>query len=207
MAHHNTSSDVMLVPVERIDRIALFFSKLFSPLFGFIGGYTVVVLAAADTRSVLRWAVISMCIQILPVLILYRIRIAQRRYSDPDMSKRTDRNEIYALGAVSMLTAVLILGYYGAPTSITQLATSFFVIGAASGIINVWWKISMHASAIAAVATIATMQSRSLGIVFWMVVAAVAWSRLHTRNHTAGQVAAGTVLATMVVYVVHRFIA
>jgi hypothetical protein len=35
----------------------------------------------------------------------------------------------------------------------------------------------MHASAIAAVATIATLQSRSLGAVFWCIVVAVAWSR------------------------------
>ena len=207
MAHHNSTSDVMLVPTERIDRIALFLSKFFSPLFGFIGGYSIAVLGAEEPRVVLRWAVLAMCMQIVPVLILYRIRLRQGRYSDPDMSKRSDRTEVYILGAVSMLTAVLVLGYYGAPASITQLATSFFVIGAACGVINAWWKISMHASAIAAVATIATMQSRSLGIVFWMVVAAVAWSRLHTRNHTAGQVAAGTVLATMVVYVVHRYIA
>ena len=46
MAHHNTSSDVMLVPIERIDRIALFLSKFFSPLFGFIGGYSIAVLGA-----------------------------------------------------------------------------------------------------------------------------------------------------------------
>ena len=48
MAHHNTSSDVMLVPTERIDRIALFLSKFFSPLFGFIGGYSIAVLAAVQ---------------------------------------------------------------------------------------------------------------------------------------------------------------
>ena len=170
MAHSKIPSDVMLVPADNLDRIALFLSKLFSPLFGFIGGYTVVVLAAQDQRAVLGWAMLSMGIQIIPTLILYRM-------------------------------------YYGAPASITQVALSFFLIGAACGVINVWWKISMHASAIAAVATIATMQSRSLGMVFWMVVAMVAWSRLRTRNHSSGQVAAGTVLATMVVYVVHRYIA
>ncbi len=207
MAHSKIPSDVMLVPADNLDRIALFLSKFFSPLFGFIGGYSVVVFVAEDQRAVLGWAMLSMGIQIIPTLILYRIRLSQGRYSDPDMSKRTDRNEVYILGAVSMLTAVLVMGYYGAPASITQVALSFFLIGAACGVINVWWKISMHASAIAAVATIATMQSRSLGMVFWMVVAMVAWSRIRTRNHSSGQVTAGTVLATMVVYVVHRYIA
>jgi membrane-associated phospholipid phosphatase len=50
------------------------------------------------------------------------------------------------------------------------------------------------------------MQSRSLGAVFWLIVLAVAWSRLHTRNHTRGQVIAGTLLATTVVYVMYRYI-
>jgi membrane-associated phospholipid phosphatase len=141
----------------------------------------------------------------MPVLVLYRFRMRQGRYSDPDMSRRSDRNEVYALGAVSMLTAVVVMRYYGAPLAIVQLALDFFLIGAVCGVVNVWWKISMHASAIAAVATIATMQSRSLGIVLWLTAAAVAWARLHTRNHTPGQVAAGTILATVVVYAVHRY--
>ena len=70
MAHHNSTSDVMLVPTERIDRIALLLSKFFSPLFGFIGGYSIAVLGAEEPRVVLRWAVLAMCMQIVPVLIL-----------------------------------------------------------------------------------------------------------------------------------------
>lgn len=204
MAHHH-SSDVILVAEDNFDRVALFLSKFFSPLFGFIAGYGFAVFAAEQPLESLRWAGLSMLIQILPVLVLYRIRLSQGRYSDPDMSRRSDRHEVYLLGGVSMLTAVVVLRYYGAPLAIAQLALDFFLIGAACGVVNVWWKISMHASAIAAVATIATMQSRSLGIVLWLTAAAVAWSRLHTRNHTPGQVAAGTVLATVVVYAVHRF--
>ncbi|MFM2033110.1 MAG: hypothetical protein RLZZ297_1875 [Chloroflexota bacterium] len=204
MAQHQ-SSEVILVPEDNFDRVALFLSKLFSPLFGFLAGYGIAVFAADNPRSALWWAGLSMLIQIMPVLVLYRFRMRQGRYSDPDMSRRSDRNEVYALGAVSMLTAVVVMRYYGAPLAIVQLALDFFLIGAVCGVVNVWWKISMHASAIAAVATIATMQSRSLGIVLWLTAAAVAWARLHTRNHTPGQVAAGTILATVVVYAVHRY--
>jgi len=99
-----------------------------------------------------------------------------------------------------------VLSVYNAPASVLALAASFLAIAVLCGIVNIWWKISMHASSIAAVATIATMQSRSLGAVFWLIVLAVAWSRLHTRNHTRGQVVAGTVLATTVVYVMYRYI-
>lgn len=204
MAHQH-SSEVILVPADNFDRVALFLSKLFSPLFGFIAGYGIAVFAAEHPSTAFRWAGLSMLIQIMPVLVLYRFRLRQGRYSDPDMSRRSDRNEVYLLGGASMLTAVAVLRYYGAPLAITQLALDFFLIGALCGVVNVWWKISMHASAIAAVATIATMQSRSLGIVLWLTAAAVAWARLHTRNHTPGQVAAGTVLATVVVYAVHRY--
>jgi len=132
--------------------------------------------------------------------------LRQGRLSDPEMSNRKERNEAYLLGGISMTIALGVLIYAEAPTSIVALAASFLLVAVLSGIVNVWWKISMHASAIAAVATLATMQSRSLGAVFWVLVVLVAWSRLHTRNHTLGQVIAGTICAATVVYLVYRFI-
>jgi len=206
MAHQNAPTGIMLEAHDTRDRIALFLSKYFSPLFAFIAGQIIAILNAPVLMEGVRWSLIGVTIQLLPVMVLYEIRLRQGRLSDPEMSNRKERNEAYLLGGISMTIALGVLIYAEAPASIVALAASFLLVAVLSGIVNVWWKISMHASAIAAVATLATMQSRSLGAVFWVLVVLVAWSRLHTRNHTLGQVTAGTICAATVVYLVYRFI-
>ena len=198
---------IMLEAHSTRDRIALIVSKYFSPLFAVLASNLIAALNVPEGfASGAKWVLITMCIQIIPVVILYEIRLAQGRLSDPEMSHRQERNEAFLVGGISMIVAVTILSVYNAPSSVLALASSFLLIAVLCGIVNLWWKISMHASAIAAVATIATLQSRSLGAVFWCIVVAVAWSRLHTRNHTLGQVIAGTILATTVVYGVYHYI-
>jgi membrane-associated phospholipid phosphatase len=204
--HSNAPTGVMVEAHDGRDRIALFLSKYFSPVFAFVVGQILAVLNSPDLKSAVQWTVIGVLIQLGPVMIWYQVRMRQGRLSDADMSNRTERNEAYLLGGVSMTIALGVLAYAGAPLAVVALAASFLLIAVLSGITNIWWKISMHASAIAAVATLATMQSRSLGAAFWVLVVLVNWSRLHTRNHTLGQVTAGTVLAAAVVYVVHRFL-
>ncbi len=205
--HVDTTPKIMLEAQSTSDRVALAVSKYFSPLTAALAGNLMAAYAVEQGfASGIQWVLITLAIQILPVAVLYEIRMAQGKITDPEISHRKERNEAFLMGSLTMSVAVIVLSVYNAPASVLALAASFLAIAVLCGIINIWWKISMHASSIAAVATIATMQSRSLGAVFWLIVLAVAWSRLHTRNHTRGQVVAGTVLATTVVYVVYRFI-
>ncbi|MFZ9858860.1 MAG: phosphatase PAP2 family protein [Roseiflexaceae bacterium] len=208
MAPHgnNLPTGVMLEAQDERDRLALGLSKYASPFAAMLTGHILAAIAVGNARVGWGWSVLSLVIQLLPAMTLYRIRMRQGRYSDPDMSRRSDRNEMYVVGGISLVTSVVVLYLANAPAPVLALAISYTAIAVASGVVNMWWKISMHASAIAAVATLATMQSRSLGAVMWVLVVAVLWARLHTRNHTLGQVIAGTILATTVVYGVFRYI-
>ena len=208
MSHHiDTTPEIMIEARSTRDRVALAVSKYFSPLTAALVGNLMAAYAVEQGFATgIKWVLITLAIQILPVALLYEIRIAQGKITDPEISHRKERNEAFLMGSLTMSVAVIVLSVYNAPASVLALAASFLAIAVLCGIVNIWWKISMHASSIAAVATIATMQSRSLGAVFWLIVLAVAWSRLHTRNHTRGQVVAGTVLATTVVYVMYRYI-
>jgi membrane-associated phospholipid phosphatase len=202
-----STPEIMLEAHSTRDRVALAVSKYFSPLTAALAGNLMAAYAVEQGFATgIKWVLITLAIQILPVAVLYEIRIAQGKITDPEISHRKERNEAFLLGGITMSVAVIVLSVYNAPASVLALAASFLGIAIICGIINIWWKISMHASSIAAVATIATMQSRSLGAVFWLIVLAVAWSRLHTRNHTRGQVIAGTLLATAVVYVMYRYV-
>ncbi|MBM4414383.1 MAG: phosphatase PAP2 family protein [Chloroflexi bacterium] len=204
--HNHHTPGVMLEAQDGRDRLALGLSKHISPFSSLVAGHVIAAVAVGDARVGWAWSVLSLLIQLLPAMTLYRIRMRQGRYSDPDMSRRSDRNEMYVVGGISLLTSVVVLYLANAPAPVLALAVSYTVIAVASGVVNMWWKISMHASAIAAVATLATMQLRSLGAVMWVLVVAVLWARLHTRNHTLGQVVAGSILATTVVFGVFRYI-
>ncbi len=208
MAPHgnNLPTGVMLEAQDGRDRLALWLSKVFSPFSALLAGHVFTAISLANPRVGWGWSALSLAMQLLPAMMLYRLRMRQGRYSDPDMSRRSDRNEMYVVGGISLVTSVVVLYLADAPAPVLALALSYTAIAIVSGVVNIWWKISMHASAIAAVATLATMQSRSLGAVLWVLVVAVLWARLHTRNHTLGQVIAGTILATTVVYGVLRYI-
>jgi membrane-associated phospholipid phosphatase len=65
-------------------------------------------------------------------------------------------------------------------------------------LVNLFWKISMHASTIGAFATVTSLLSPSGGIVVWACALAVGWARVRTRNHTLMQVLAGLVASALI---------
>jgi membrane-associated phospholipid phosphatase len=79
-------------------------------------------------------------------------------------------------------------------------------LGLIGGLINLLWKISVHAASIASVATIALLYSRDLGIGLWVCALAVGWARVRTGNHTPMQVLAGFLLAVTMVLVVFQLV-
>jgi membrane-associated phospholipid phosphatase len=77
-------------------------------------------------------------------------------------------------------------------------------LGLIGGVVNLFWKISAHSTAVASAATIALLYSPALGIVLWVCALLVGWARVRTRNHTPMQVLAGFCSATVVVLVVFQ---
>ncbi|NJN68787.1 MAG: phosphatase PAP2 family protein [Chloroflexaceae bacterium] len=69
----------------------------------------------------------------------------------------------------------------------------------ANGLINLFWKISAHATAVAMLATVTVVYTPFLGLLLWVCALAVGWSRVRTRNHTPLQVTAGLGLTSTIV--------
>jgi membrane-associated phospholipid phosphatase len=127
-------------------------------------------------------------------------------YGDEDVSIRQQRNELYLVGFVWTLIATVILAAVGLPRPYMALMIMVLALGLIGGVINLFWKISVHAASIAALATVALLYSRNLGIALWVCALAVGWARVRTGNHTPLQVLAGFLCAATVVLIVFQLV-
>lgn len=115
---------------------------------------------------------------------------------------------VVAVGAVASTTQVLMIG----------LAAAFVINALLVGIITVWWKISIHASAAAGVvalwvgmipfpfihveaSTLAIAMSGSI-----LALAAVMWSRIRLDAHSRAEVAVGAIFGMLITWVELYFI-
>src|SRR5215207_11665003 len=98
-----------------------------------------------------------------------------------------------------------LLAYIGAPPPFLAMTLCALLLGLINGGINLFWKISAHATSIAGTATIALLYAPPLGAVLWVCAVLVGWARVRTRNHTPMQVLAGFCSAVGVILVVFQF--
>jgi membrane-associated phospholipid phosphatase len=186
--------------------LARVLSQIFHPILLNISAFLIVGYAALSTPSAgLKWAGICILVLVLPPTIFYTIRLRQGAYADEDVSVREQRNELYLFGFIWGLIATVLLSYIGAPEPFLALLVCALLFALINGGINLFWKISAHATAIAATATIALLYWQPLGIVLWACAALVGWARIRTRNHTPMQVLAGFCSAAIVITVVFQF--
>jgi membrane-associated phospholipid phosphatase len=181
--------------------LARMISIIFSPPFVAIATYFFVAFAEPQPLFVgIGWALLAMFIQMFPAAMLYFYRRKRGEYSDADVSRRQDRNELYLLGACAIFVSVLLLQWLNAPRSLEALAIGTLALGISCGLVNMFWKISMHAATIAACATITSLYAVPIGAVMWVCALAVGWARVKTQNHTPMQVVAGFVAAAIAMF-------
>jgi membrane-associated phospholipid phosphatase len=181
-------------------------SQIFHPILLNIASFLIVGYAALSTPAEgLKWAAISILVLVVPPTIFYTIRLRQGAFVDEDVSLREQRNELYLFGFIWALIAMPLLSYIGAPRPFLALTICALLLGLVNGGINLFWKISAHATSIAGTATIALLYAPALGAVLWFCAILVGWARVRTRNHTPMQVLAGFCSAVGVILVVFQF--
>ena len=157
------------------------------------------MLGVPPLRVGLPWVLICAFIQIVPGAIFFTVRLRQGAYTDDDVSVRSQRNELYLFGVLTLTVGLSILWFLHAPAPIMALLASAALLGLLSWAINLAWKISIHAATMGSTATLATLYSERLGLTLWLCALALGWARMRTRNHTLFQVIAGLALAAVCV--------
>ena len=153
------------------------------------------LLGVESPREGLLWTLLGAGLQIIPPLIFFTMRLRQGAYSDDDVSVRSQRNELYIFGMINLIAGLFVLRLLGAPLPFQALVASAVLTSVIAWLINLFWKISVHASSIGSVATIAALYSEPLGLLLWLCAVVLGWARVRTRNHTPMQVVAGLALA------------
>lgn len=180
--------------------LARLLSQIFNPIVLNIASFLIVGAAALDTPAAgLKWAALCVLVLIVPPTLFYYMRLRQGVYSDEDVSVREQRNELYLVGFIWVLVSIALLSFLGLPRPFLALMLGALALGLVGGLVNLFWKISAHASSIAATATVALLYWRPLGIILCACAIAVGWARVRTRNHTPMQVLAGFATAAMIV--------
>ncbi|UCB43118.1 MAG: hypothetical protein JSV77_00260 [Dehalococcoidales bacterium] len=184
-------------------RIATLTSNTLNP---FLVSLTAILILTFESTSgvadALKWSLILAAISVLPVLTIV-VYLVKKGWLDSVLTaSRRQRTVIYLLSILCAAVGYLILHYSRAPLTLeAAFAGGLFGAVLFTGI-NLVWKISLHAAFIAALATILIIFYGWIAATAIMLVLMVAWARLTLRLHSPAQVAAGTLLASIIVVVV-----
>jgi membrane-associated phospholipid phosphatase len=186
---HNAESTVGLVRTARI------FSNLISPPIIFAGLGLALSWHELSFWSGLFWAAIfGFWVSLVPILFVAH-RLQTGRISDLHMNTTQERRLPYIVSVAGSLIALLIISVFDGPHLLQCLSVFSAIVLAILGVINDFWKISIHAASIAAAAVIVTLVfGPRFGLLLLPLVIAVTWLRLYLRRHTVAQVVAGLIV-------------
>jgi membrane-associated phospholipid phosphatase len=206
MAQHRDTTSANMID-DRGYALGRLISQVFHPILMNILMFLVVGYYGLANHAVgLAWSGLCVIISVLPPTLFYAVRRRQGVYGDEDVSIRQQRNELYLVGFVWALLATVALSLLGLPRPHMALMLTVLGLGLVGGVINLFWKISVHAASIASLAMIALVYSRDLGVVLGFCALAVGWARVRTGNHTPLQVLAGFLCAATIVLAVFQIV-
>jgi membrane-associated phospholipid phosphatase len=199
-------------PSYRLHVWAKIMSAVFNPLVlpVIVFGYASARLEY-DTRSLLLVNTIGLVFFVLiPFMILVRLK-RNKRVDTMDVGDREARNRPFMYGLLSMAAGLVCFQYLPLQNGLTYIILCMISINntTVAAIINLKWKISIHALAMSTAATIVFYLSGPivlswpppapttviLALILAVFILIVQLSRVTLSMHTPSQVVAGTLLA------------
>ena len=116
-------------------------------------------------------------------------------------NRRHQRHRIYVIGLFFDVTAIWILNLMNAPTILVAGLVAALASVICFAFINLWWKISIHSSAIAAFVTLLFVLWGWWAIASIVLLPVMWWARVNLAQHTAAQVIAGSALSALIVLI------
>ena len=188
-------------------RIAKLTSNALNP---FLVSFIVIILisfeSTSTTSEALKWSLISIALSILPVFAVIIFLVRNQKLQGIFIKVRRERNRIYLLATVCAVVSCVVLYYTEAPL----VLVASFAAGLSAIIIfmsiNLLWKISVHTAFVAGSITVLIVLYGASGAATAVLLPLLGWSRIELEHHSPAQVAAGALLAALIVVVVfHLF--
>ena len=134
-------------------------------------------------------------------LIPYAIVIAgvyRRRWTDRHVRVRQQRLVPFLAAIASFLAGLALLVALGAPRQLIALVVAMLACLAATMLVTLWWKVSLHTAAASGTVAILVLTLGPSLLLALPAIALVAWSRIRLGDHTPAQTLAGAVLGGLV---------
>lgn len=134
---------------------------------------------------------------LLPLAHLLR-QVRAGRVSDHHVAVRQQRPRILAIALLSVVVGLALLATLGAPRPLIALLIAGASAIAASLVVSLWWKMSVHMVAVGGILTVCALIFGPIILVLVLLVPIVGWARIELTAHTPAQVAAGACLGAIV---------
>ncbi|WP_307835635.1 phosphoesterase PA-phosphatase [Paractinoplanes ferrugineus] len=143
----------------------------------------------------------SLFCAVIPYAMILR-GVRRGHLTDRHIGVREQRTKPLLLGLASVTVGVVLLLVLPAPRELTALIVASLAGGVIATGVNHFWKSSVHAGVAAATTVVLTMVFGPWLLLTAAITAAVAWSRVHLRDHTTAQVLVGAAIGGVVAGVV-----
>lgn len=158
---------------------------------------TVIVIGLAATQNNIMatalYAIFAVLLTALPVALVVYVQVKRGKWSDLDVSQRTQRYTLYPLTLVCLGLLAYLYWRIHAPVAAIKSVFTLVLANVINGIINLYWKVSAHATTAAACSTLLWQYSvgHTWGPPATIGAVLVGWSRVELKRHTTGQVLVG----------------
>ncbi|MFE6101283.1 hypothetical protein ACFVQ4_15080 [Streptomyces laurentii] len=187
-------------------RLARVITDALAPAYLVMGILLIVGWHSTSSWSGLGWGLLAalFCGGIPFAIILLGVRLG--RWTDKHVKVRSQRAIPLSATMISVLLGVTLLVLFDAPREVFALVVAMIVGLAATMVVTVWWKVSVHTAVAGGVAVI-LMQVYGLTLApLTLAVAAIGWSRVALRDHTTAQTIAGAALGAAAAAVTFSFL-
>lgn len=155
-------------------------------------------IAASMDGSLQAWRFAALYVGLaIATPILYLIWLLRKgTVSDLDVQIRRERWRPLLAAQFGMALALILFIVNGAPPLMIALAGGLLAYTSLAFGITLWWKISMHSAAAAAIAALVVTQVGPHAFPLLAGIPLMAWARIRLKRHTLAQTIAGAALGS-----------
>ena len=182
------------------ERLARLISNTLNPFV--ISVIIIVLLGFKETSSItdaIKWASVSLAMSVLPVFIIVIFLVYSKKMDGFFTTTREQRNIVYLLASALGTIGCGLLWYLKAPELLKITFTTGLIAIIVFMVINYKWKISLHTAFMSASITVIIIVYGTCSIWTILVLPLIAWARIELKQHSIKQVAAGGLIAAIMV--------
>ena len=186
----------------RTEKIATIFSVVGQPIFIPIPVFVLLATKIDDPGKAVLVVLISLLfVTVIPTAVTYYFSIKLGR-RDGDIPDRTLRFKPMMLGVCSYAIGTVVLYLMDVPKIIWVLMMCYAIVTFVMTIITLYWKISIHSVGVAGPAMALSVVFWPWGLLYFLLLPPIAWSRYVLKRHTPAQLVAGALTGFVITGIV-----